>query len=58
MYILRYSSLTGIEKFYYEDEIQENLNINVSALLDFVSALKNELDYRFSETNKNVLFHF
>lgn len=46
----------ALNKIYDEDEIQENLNISVSAVLNFVSALKNELDYRFSEIDKNVLF--
>lgn len=44
----------ALNKIY--DEIQESLNISVSAVLDFVSALKNELDYRFSEIDKNFLF--
>lgn len=46
----------ALNKIYDEDEIQESLNISVSAVLNFVSALKNELDYRFSEMDKNVLF--
>ncbi|XP_022834999.1 zinc finger BED domain-containing protein 4-like [Spodoptera litura] len=44
----------ALNKIY--DEIQESLNISVPSVLDFVSALKNELDYRFSEVDKNILF--
>lgn len=43
-----------LNKIYDQDE--ESLNISVSAVLDFESALKNKLDYRFSEIDKNVLF--
>ncbi|XP_023241785.1 zinc finger BED domain-containing protein 4-like [Centruroides sculpturatus] len=34
----------------------ETLNISTPAVLDFLSSLKNELDYRFSEIDKNMLF--
>ncbi|KAH9641237.1 hypothetical protein HF086_003224 [Spodoptera exigua] len=44
----------ALNKIY--NEIQETLNISVSSVLDFVSALKNELNYRFSEIDKNILF--
>nr|CAH7753141.1 unnamed protein product [Callosobruchus chinensis] len=44
----------ALNKIY--DEIQESLNISVPSVVDFVSALKNELNYRFSEIDKNILF--
>ncbi|XP_054723807.1 zinc finger BED domain-containing protein 4-like [Uloborus diversus] len=34
----------------------ENVNINSAAAVDFVCSLKNELDHRFSEIDKNILF--
>nr|CAH7723754.1 unnamed protein product [Callosobruchus chinensis] len=43
----------ALNKIY--DEIQESLNISVPPVVDFVSALKNELNYRFSEIDKNIL---
>ncbi|CAH0405363.1 unnamed protein product [Chilo suppressalis] len=45
----------ALSKIY--DEIQKKLHVSVSAVMtEFVSALKNELEYRFSENDKNVLF--
>ncbi|GBP97507.1 Zinc finger BED domain-containing protein 4 [Eumeta japonica] len=44
----------ALNKIY--DEIQESLNISVPSVVDFISALKNELNYRFSEIDKNILF--
>ena len=34
----------------------ESLNISTTAIRDFVPCLKNRLDYRFSENDKNILF--
>ncbi|XP_054723792.1 zinc finger BED domain-containing protein 4-like [Uloborus diversus] len=34
----------------------ESVNINSAAAVDFVCSLKNELDHRFSEIDKNILF--
>ncbi|XP_023219004.1 zinc finger BED domain-containing protein 4-like [Centruroides sculpturatus] len=50
----------ALNKLYDEIQISANsgetLNISTPAVLDFLSSLKNELDYRFSEIDKNILF--
>ncbi|XP_046976668.1 zinc finger BED domain-containing protein 4-like [Vanessa cardui] len=44
----------ALNKIY--DEFQQNLHISLSVVVTFVSALKNQLEYRFSEIDKNVLY--
>ncbi|CAH0730540.1 unnamed protein product, partial [Brenthis ino] len=40
----------------YDEKNMHISDISVSAVVTFVSALKNELEYRFSEIDKNVLY--